>query len=180
LPEHEEAFNKAKEHLSSAKNLAFYDLSTTSRLQVDASRLFGPGFDLKQETSIWKTVQAGSHFLSKAETRYAMIELEMLAIAWACKKCSMFIEGLTTAQFTIWTDHQPLVPILMSLPQIENSCLQRLRMKVDHLHFTVQWAPDKTTSKQMLCQEHHALWRPQKTKLTRTFLSMLPLLSSNV
>jgi hypothetical protein len=160
LPEHEEAFNKAKEHLSSAKNLDFYDLSTPSRLQVNASRLFKPGFVLKQETSIWKTVQAGSHFLSEAETRYAMIELEMLAIGWACKKCSKFIEGLTKAQFTIWTDHQPLAPILMSysLPQIENSCLQRLRMKVDHLHFTVQWVPDKTMSKQMICQEHHALW----------------------
>jgi hypothetical protein len=141
LPEHEEAFNKAKEHLSSSKSLAYYDASRPSRLQVDASRLFGLGFVLKQETSpgIWNTVQAGSRFLSEAETRYAMIELEMLAIAWACKKCSMFIEGLTKAQFTIWTDHQPLVPILMSysLPQIENRRLQRLRMKVDHLQFTV-------------------------------------------
>jgi hypothetical protein len=151
LPEHEEAFNKAKEHLSSSKSLAYYDASRPSRLQVDASRLFGLGFVLKQETSpgIWNTVQAGSRFLSEAETRYAMTELEMLAIAWACKKCSMFIEGLTKAQFMIWTDHQPLVQILMSysLPQIENRRLQRLRMKVDHLQFTVQWVHGKDSVK---------------------------------
>ena len=147
LPEHEEAFDKAKEHLSSSKSLAYYNSSRPTRLQVDASRLFGLGFVLKQETSpgVWQTVQAGSRFLSDAETRYAMIELEMLAIAWACKKWSMFIEGLTKAQFTIWTDHQPLVPIhtSYSLPQIENRRLQRLRMKVDHLQFSVQWVRGK-------------------------------------
>ena len=31
--------------------------------------------------------QAGSHFLSDAETRYAVIELEMLAVTWAITKC---------------------------------------------------------------------------------------------
>ena len=49
LPEHEEAFLKAREHLSSSKALTYYDPSRKTRLIADASRLFGLGFVLKQE-----------------------------------------------------------------------------------------------------------------------------------
>ena len=147
LPEYETAFQKAREHLSSPKVLAYYNPNRRTRLIADASRLNGLGFVLKQEVDpdVWKTVQAGSRFLTPAETRYAMIELELLAIAWACRKCAMFVEGLPRDQLEIWTDHQPLVPILSryTLPEIENKRLQRLRMKVDHLQFTVKWVKGK-------------------------------------
>ena len=67
-----------------------------------------------------------------------MVELELLAIAWACKKTSAFTEGIA---FTIVTDHKPLIPILRdySLAEIENKRLQRLRMKIDHLSYSVEW-----------------------------------------
>jgi len=63
------------------------------------------------------------------DTLYA-IKPEMLAIAWAAKKCVMFIERMPKTRLEIWTDHQPLVPILerYSLPEIENKRLQRLKM----------------------------------------------------
>ena len=146
LPEHEEAFQKARELLSSPKTLAFYDPKKQTRLQVDASRLKGLGFVLKQLSGgEWKTVQAGSRFLSEAETRYAMVELELLAIVWSCHKTRMLIEGLSKNNFTIWTDHMPLVPILSkyTLPQITNKRLQRLRMKIDHLSFNIEWVKGK-------------------------------------
>ncbi len=143
LPEFQTAFEKARTHLSSTKALAFYDVTKPTRLIADASRLFGLGFVLKQEVepTVWRTVQAGSRFLSPAETRYAMVELELLAICWATNKCKMFIEGLPRAQFEIWTDHAPLVPILdkFSLPEIENKRLQRLKMKLEHLTFRTKW-----------------------------------------
>ncbi len=96
LLEHKEAYLKACEHLGLLKALTYYDPSRKTRLIADASRLFGLGFVLKQEveSDVWKMVQAGSRFLSNAETRYAMIELELLATAWAAKKCALFIEGL--------------------------------------------------------------------------------------
>jgi len=64
------------------------------------------------------------------------MELEMLAIAWACKKCANFIEG---------TDHKPLIPMLhnYSLNDFENKRLQKLKMKIDHLNFEVEWVPGK-------------------------------------
>jgi hypothetical protein len=97
---------------------------------------------LKQEVEPgdWKVVQAGSRFLSEAETRYATMELEMLAIAWAYKKCSNFIKG---SKFQILTDHKPLIPMLRdySLNDFENKRLQRLILKINHLNFEVDWVP---------------------------------------
>ena len=143
LPEYQAAFEKAREHLASPKTLAYYCPRRHTRLIVDASRLNGLGFVLKQQQddSTWRAVQAGSRFLSSAETRYAMIELECLAIAWACEKCRMFVDGLPRKQFQVWTDHAPLVPILdkQALPDIANRRLQRLKMKFDHLTFETLW-----------------------------------------
>ncbi len=147
LPEHQSAFELARDHLASTKVLAYYSSRRQTRLVVDASRLNGLGFILKQlqDDNTWRPVQAGSRFLTQAETRYAMIELEMLAIAWACQKTRIFIEGLSRKQFEIWTDHAPLVPILekQSLPDIANKRLQRLKMKVEHLTFKTVWIKGK-------------------------------------
>ena len=52
------------------------------------------------------------HFLSSAESRYAIIELEMLAVVWTDMKCKIFQAGLQN--FKIITDHNPLIPILNS------------------------------------------------------------------
>jgi len=129
-----------REELSKPTTLAYYDHRKPTRLYTDASRLHGLGFVLKQQQSdgTWRIVQAGSRYLSGAEERYAMVELELLAIAWACQKTASFIEGIN---FTIVTDHKPLIPILRdySLAEIENRRLQRLRMKVDHLSYEVTW-----------------------------------------
>ena len=147
LPEHQTAFENARRILSSEKTLAYYAPTRQTRLVTDASRLNGLGFVLKQlqDDGIWRPVQAGSRFLSSAETRYAMIELEMLAIAWACAKTANFIEGLPIHLFEIWTDHNPLIAILstQTLPDISNKRLQRLKMKVDHLTFTIKWIQGK-------------------------------------
>ena len=84
-------------------------------------------------------MQAGSRFLSDTESRYAIIELECLAVAWAIKKCHLFLAGLN--HFTVVTDHNPLIPILNShrLDEIENPCLQRLRTRITGYNFTAQW-----------------------------------------
>ena len=143
LPEYEDAFQKIRTHLSSERTLAYYSPERRTRLISDASRLFGIGFVLKQEQANgdWKPVQAGSRFLTEAESRYAMCELELLGITWACTKTAMFIEGLPRERFQIWTDHAPLVPILekQALPDITNKRLQRLKMKLNHLTFETIW-----------------------------------------
>ena len=143
---HTDAFLKAKEALTMAPTLAFYDISRPTKLITDAS-IQGLGFVLQQEHhGEWKLVQAGSRFLADAETRYAVIELELLAVAWATKKCRIFLSGLPT--FTIITDHHPLIPILNShrLDEIENPRLQRLRTHLLAYNFTVQWVKGASNS----------------------------------
>ena len=95
---------------------------------------------LQQKTGdTWALVQAGSRFLSDAESRYAVIELELLAVSWAIIKCKIFLAGLP--HFTVVTDHHPLVPILNShrLDEIENPRLQRLKTKIMAYNFTTEW-----------------------------------------
>ena len=75
----------------------------------------------------WILIQAGSRFLSDAETRYAIIELEMLAVSWAILKCRLFLAGLQ--HFVVVTNHNPLLSILNTrqLDEIENPWLQCLK-----------------------------------------------------
>ena len=65
-----------------ALTLSFFDASKPTRLCTDASR-HGLGFILQQKTDndTWSLIQAGSRFLTDAESRYAVIELELLAIS---------------------------------------------------------------------------------------------------
>ena len=97
----------------------------------------------QQPNNEWKLVQAGSRFLSDAETRYAMIELECLGAAWAMSKCQQFIEGLHS--FELILDHKPLIPILndYALDKLDNPRLLRLRLKMQRYSFIARWVPGK-------------------------------------
>ena len=146
-PVHDEAFAHAKKLLVTTPTLVYFDLKKETRLHTDASTL-GIGFVLLQRSKNtdeeWKTVQAGSRFLTETESRYAIIELECLAVAWAVKKCSIFLSGID--HFTVLTDHNPLVPILNShrLDEIENPRLQHLRTRLMPYNFTAQWIKGPT------------------------------------
>jgi hypothetical protein len=71
-------------------------------------------------------VQAGSRLIVPAESRYAMIELECLAVAWTMKKYKSFLECLPS--FEVVLDQRPLIPILndYTLDQLDNQRLLRL------------------------------------------------------
>ena len=96
--------------MTEVPTLAYLSLGKLTRLCTDASRQ-GLGFVLQQlsSTDQWSLVQAGSHFLTLAESQYAVIELELLVIAWVVAKLHMLLGGLQ--HFTVVTDHNPLIPI---------------------------------------------------------------------
>ena len=138
-PELDEAFLTAKLSLTSAPTLSYFDPHKQTRLCTDASRQ-GLGFVLQQKSGDnWALIQAGSRFLSDAESRYAIIELELLAVSWAIVKCKLFLAGLQ--HFTVITDHHPLIPILNNhrLDEIENPRLQRLKTRIMGYNFTAEW-----------------------------------------
>ncbi len=138
--EHTNAFQELKTILCQPPVLAQFDLSLPIMLQTDASRLKGLGYALLQKhDDEWKLVQCGSRFLTDTESRYAMIELELLAIVWAATiKCSTFLLG---NRFTLVTDHKPLIPILNSytLDMIENPRLRTLKEKLGWYSFEAVW-----------------------------------------
>ena len=142
---HQAAFEAVKATLVAPPVLAYFDPSLPTAVHTDASRLGGLGYALLQRhDQEWKLVQCGSRFLSDVESRYAVVELEMLAVTWAVRKCHIYLAGMP--EFNIITDHRPLVPILnsKSLAEIENPRLQRLREKLMAYTFTAVWKAGKT------------------------------------
>lgn len=94
-PDHTKAFENVKRALVSPPVLGMFNPSFETVLQTDASRLHGLGFALLQKQSDqWRLIQCSSRFLKDAETRYAVLELEPLAIFWAIRKCQMYLRGL--------------------------------------------------------------------------------------
>ena len=88
----------------------------------------------------------GSRFLMDAESRYATIELELLAVAWAVLKCRIYLAGLQ--HFQVFTDHHPLIPIPNShrLEEIENPRLQRLKTRLMGYNLTAIWIKGKANN----------------------------------
>ena len=145
-PEHQTSFDNIKLALSKPPILAHFDPVLPTALHTDASRLYGVGYALLQQDNDgkWHLIQCGSRFLTDVETRYATIELEMLAIVWAFHKCRYYLLGLPT--FKLVTDHKPLIPILNSytLDAVSNPRLQRLKEKITGYVFTATWKDGKS------------------------------------
>ena len=85
----------------------------------------------------WFPVFCASRFLSDYEKNYHPVETEMLAVSWGCKKMGMYIHGLS--QFTIQTDHKPLIPILNNKMLVDMSPrIQRMKMTLLPYTFTAE------------------------------------------
>lgn len=131
LPEHQRAFDEPKIELSKLPALAHFDPNLETRLETDASRTKGFGYALLQrQDSEWKMVAAGSRYLKDAETRYAMIELEVLAIYYGIKQYHLYLSGMP--EFEVITDHQPLKTIFnqKDLFEIDNEKLMKIKQEL--------------------------------------------------
>ena len=144
--DHTAAFEATKKVLASPPVLQQFDIERETALLTDASRTNGLGFALMQKdpkTKRWHLIECGSRFLSETETRYAMVELELLAVTWAAKKLRLFLLGLP--HFTVVVDHQPLRSILdhQTLDSVDNGRLRRLKAKLAPFNFTTVWRKGK-------------------------------------
>ena len=96
----------------------------------------------EQEDGTCRLVDCASRFLTDTEKHYYPIEIEMLAVTWGIKRMSMYLQGLP--EFTVCTDHKPLVPILNYKPLVEMSPrIQGLRMKLLEYNFKAMYVPEK-------------------------------------
>ena len=86
----------------------------------------------------WQIVLCVSRFLQDSEVNYAAIEGEALAITWCFNKARNFLLGCPN--FTLLTDHKPLVSIFSSksLSSISNPRLFRLKQKTLQYSFKIK------------------------------------------
>ena len=86
---------------------------------------------------IWRITLAGSRFLRPAETRYAPVEGEALAIAWSLEHTKYFTLG--NDKLVVVTDHKPLVNLLSdkALDQIVNPRLFSLKQRTLPWRFSI-------------------------------------------
>ena len=89
----------------------------------------------------WQITLVGSRFTGSAESRYAPIEGEALAVADALDKARYFV--LECNNLTVAVDHKPLLKILndKSLEDISNTRLRNLKEKTLRYKFNIIHVP---------------------------------------
>ena len=91
----EEAITKLKKDISSPWILALYDVDAKTKVSADASTNGIGAVLMQQQQGAWRPVVFASRTLNEAETRYAQIEKEALAMTWALENLlNMFLESM--------------------------------------------------------------------------------------
>ena len=144
-PEHQKSMELTKKIITdpNGKVLRHFDPNLPVSLFTDASRK-GIGFILTQrdKEGALRLITCSSRFLSEAEKNYAVHELECLAIVWAITKCRLYLVG---TNFTVYTDHKPLIGIMngRNLDANNNARIQRLLSKLLGYSYKVEWIAGK-------------------------------------
>ena len=91
----------------------------------------------------WKLIFAGSRFTTEAESCYAPVEGEALALIYALESCRMFILGYPNLYISV--DHQPLVAIFgdRALEKISNPRLFGIKERSMMYQFHIKHTPGK-------------------------------------
>ncbi|XP_076043625.1 uncharacterized protein LOC143026741 [Oratosquilla oratoria] len=91
----------------------------------------------------WRLALCGSRHLTPAESGYAPVEGEALAVAWCLRKARLFLLGCPN--LVIATDHRPLVRLFgdKALKDITNPRLFRLKKQTLQYRFTMRFLPGK-------------------------------------
>lgn len=137
--EAEKAFKEVKEKLAADRNLVHYNPNYPIKLVTDASDQgiaavllhLMPDGEERPITYISRT-------LSKAETNYAVLHKEALAIYWAIRKLYQY---LARTQFKQCTDHRPLLTIIgehKGIPQMAAGRLQRWALFLSGFDYRIE------------------------------------------
>lgn len=148
--------NSKAEIIRSIKNgVTTFEVNRPTCLATDWSRT-GIGFTLSQKHcdcpdldnpfcggDHWRVTYAGSRFTRNAESRYAPIEGEALALLFGLESCRMFVLGCP--KLIVAVDHKPLVQIFneRDLDKISNPRLLKIRERALAYRFKVIAIPGK-------------------------------------
>ena len=136
------SFQQVKTLIAKANTtpLRYYDRNLLVTVQVDSS-LRGLGACLiQQHKGKDQPIAFASKSLTDAETRYANIERELLAIVFACQRFSTYLLGRS---FVAESDHRPREMIAMKNLANAPPCLQRMLLELQRYDVTIKYQPGK-------------------------------------
>lgn len=136
----EEAFKKAKTALAQSEALTHFNPNLPLQLACDASP-YGVGAVVSHimPSGEERPIAFASRTLSKAESNYAQIEREALAIVFGVKKFHQFLFG---RRFTLLTDHRPLTSIFgphTGIPSLAASRMQRWALLLSAHQYDIKY-----------------------------------------
>ena len=114
--------------------LHYYDRLKPVIVQADAS-LRGLGVCLIQDD---QPIAFASKSLTDAESWYAYIERELLAIVFVCQRFSMYLLGRS---FVAESDHKPLEMIAVKNLTNAPPCLQKMLFQLQWFDITICYRP---------------------------------------
>ena len=110
---------------------------------------------------------AGSRFTTDAESRYAPIEGEALAVVYGLESCRIFVIGCP--RLIVSVDHKPLLKLLSDdqpLDQVKNPRLQRFKERAMRYRFQIKHTPGRKNSCADAASRHPVEDRPDNAELT--------------
>ena len=107
--EHTNAFNKLEEYITNIPCLADSNANNENILTTDVStKGLGTTLWQRQEDGNLKPVGSASRFLSDTEKKFAINELDLLAVVWGLEHFRVLLYG---RQIELLPDHQALEPL---------------------------------------------------------------------
>ena len=131
----ETAFNTLKQALTSADVVAYFDPTVQTEVLVDASPV-GIGAILTQKG---KVICYASRALTETEQRYSQTDREMLAVVFGIEHFHIYLYG---ADFTVFTDHKPLLGMIKS-QKPATARIDRWRLRMMPYNFNLKYRPGK-------------------------------------
>ena len=126
------ALRHIKEAVTRTPVLRYYNLEDEVTLQCDAQH--GLGAALLQKG---QPVAYASRALTAAESKYAQIEKELLAIVFACERFEAYIFGRDLVN--VETDHKPLEAIVLKPLHAAPQRLQRMLLHLQKFNLQIKY-----------------------------------------
>ena len=128
-----QAFEEIKDKICKAETLAYFDLEKKT-LICDAGPVGLGAILMQEEEGQRRVISFASRALTAVERRYSQTEKEALSVVWACERFHNYLLGI---EFTLETDHKPLLYIYNRVNRL-SARVERWLLRLQPYKFNLQ------------------------------------------